>query len=25
MKGNKNSKIYHIPGGQSYDKNTANI
>ena len=25
IKGNKNSKIYHVPGGQSYDKTTANV
>lgn len=25
IKGNKNSRIYHIHGGQSYDKTTANI
>ncbi|WP_400162947.1 phospholipase D-like domain-containing protein [Brevibacillus sp. TJ4] len=25
IKGNKNSMIYHVPGGQSYDKTTANV
>lgn len=25
IKGNTNSKVYHIPGGASYDKTTANV
>ncbi|USG67393.1 phospholipase D family protein [Brevibacillus ruminantium] len=25
IKGNVNSKIYHVPGGQAYDKTTANV
>lgn len=25
IKGNRNSKVYHIPGGTSYDKTTANV